>query len=82
MNPVQLALRVLRVDRRSRLSAVLTALGVAVGTTLVLFLATLPSAVDARLERSAWQHSAVDERNVARISTDYFLNATQLCTRL
>lgn len=76
MNPVQLALRVLRVDRRSRLSAVLTALGVAVGTTLVLFLATLPSAVDARLERSAWQHSAVDERNVARISTDYFLNET------
>ena len=35
MNPLQLALRVLRGDSRSRLSAVFTALGVAVGVFLV-----------------------------------------------
>ena len=56
MNPVQLALRVLRVDRRTQVSTVLTALGVAVATGLVLLLTSLPYATQARAERTLWQH--------------------------
>lgn len=55
MNPVQLALRVLRADRRTRISTVLTALGVAVATGLVLLLVSLPFATQARAERALWQ---------------------------
>ncbi|MFF0148563.1 FtsX-like permease family protein [Amycolatopsis sulphurea] len=55
MNPFQLALRVLRVDRRTRTSAILTAVGVAVATGLVLLLATLPFATQAREQRAQWQ---------------------------
>jgi hypothetical protein len=55
MNPVQLALRVLRADRRTQVSTVLTALGVAVATGLVLLLVSLPFATRARAERSLWQ---------------------------
>lgn len=55
MSPVRLALRVLRVDRRTRLSAILTALGVAVATALVLLLVSLPFATKARAERTLWQ---------------------------
>ncbi|MER7077548.1 FtsX-like permease family protein [Saccharopolyspora kobensis] len=76
MNPVQLALRVLRVDSRSRLSALLTAAGVAVATALVLFLATLPNATDARMERSAWQQGSVGEHGVTLTSRDFFQNQT------
>ncbi|MCI2418891.1 ABC transporter permease [Saccharopolyspora sp. K220] len=77
MNPVQLALRVLRVDSRSRLSAVLTAAGVAVATALILFLATLPNATQARLDRSMWQRDAVDPSGaVSLASQDFFHNET------
>lgn len=75
MNPVQLALRVLRVDTRSRLSAVLTAAGVAVATALILFLATLPNATDARMERSSWQRGGVDPSGAISVaSQDFFQN--------
>ncbi|ASR38756.1 permease [Prauserella marina] len=55
MNSGRLALRVLRVDRRSRVSAILTAVGVAVATGLVLLLVGLPFATQARADRSVWQ---------------------------
>ncbi|RSN58997.1 permease [Amycolatopsis sp. WAC 04182] len=55
MNSFQLAMRVLRVDRRTRTSAILTAVGVAVATSLVLLLASLPGATQARSQRAIWQ---------------------------
>ncbi|MEV6895794.1 ABC transporter permease [Amycolatopsis sp. NPDC051372] len=55
MNSLQLALRVLRVDRRTRTSAILTAVGVAVATGLVLLLASLPFATQVREQRGIWQ---------------------------
>ncbi|PXY31607.1 FtsX-like permease family protein [Prauserella muralis] len=55
MSSVRLALRVLRVDGRTRTSAILTGLGVAVATALVLLLVGLPFATEARGERSMWQ---------------------------
>jgi hypothetical protein len=55
VNPVQLAFRVLRVDGRTRTSTILTAVGVAVATGLVLLLVSLPFATKARAERSIWQ---------------------------
>jgi hypothetical protein len=55
MNPVQLAFRVLRVDRRTQVSTVLTAMGVAVATGLVMLLVALPFATEARAERAVWQ---------------------------
>jgi FtsX-like permease family len=58
MNPLQLALRVLRGDSRSRLSAVFTALGVAVGVTLVLWLATVPGALQSRADRETWRQQS------------------------
>ncbi|HWD04564.1 MAG TPA: ABC transporter permease [Amycolatopsis sp.] len=57
MNSLQLALRVLRVDRRTRTSAILTAVGVAVATGLVLLIASLPFATQAREQRGLWQTS-------------------------
>jgi len=80
MNALSIAFRVLRVDRRTRTSAFLTAVGVAVATSLVLLLLGLPYAVDAREERVAWQNKAeqtlVDQRQDApaliKISTDRF----------
>jgi hypothetical protein len=61
MNPLQLALRVLRVDRRTQVSTVLTALGVAVATGLVLLLASLPYATQSRAERTLWQHPTMGD---------------------
>ncbi|RSM79480.1 ABC transporter permease [Kibdelosporangium aridum] len=55
MNPLQLALRVLRGDSRSRMSAIFTAVGVAVGVTLVLWLATVPGALQSRADREGWR---------------------------
>ncbi|TCO48872.1 FtsX-like permease family protein [Actinocrispum wychmicini] len=55
MNPVQLAWRVLRGDARSRVSALFTAIGVAVGVTLVLWLAAVPGALQQRADRQGWQ---------------------------
>ena len=46
MNAFRIALRVLRVDRRTRTSALLTAVGVTVATSLVLLLLGLPYAVE------------------------------------
>ncbi|WP_410576285.1 FtsX-like permease family protein [Amycolatopsis sp. lyj-108] len=63
MNSFQLAMRVLRVDRRTRTSAILTAVGVAVATSLVILLASLPGATQARAQRAIWQdiHSYYSE---------------------
>ncbi|GAA4537900.1 FtsX-like permease family protein [Amycolatopsis samaneae] len=55
MNSLRLAMQVLRVDRRTRTSAILTAVGVAVATALVLLLASLPFATQARAQRAIWQ---------------------------
>jgi hypothetical protein len=68
MNPLQLALRVLRVDRRTQVSTVLTALGVAVATGLVLLLASLPYATQSRAERTLWQHPAGGSEENATVS--------------
>ncbi len=59
MNPVQLAFRVLRVDRRTQVSTVLTAMGVAVATGLVMLLVALPFATEARAERAVWQDPSI-----------------------
>src|SRR5690606_7650770 len=59
MNACRTALRVLRAARRTRTSALLTAVGVTVATSLVLLLLGLPYAVDAREARTAWQQGAV-----------------------
>ncbi|GAB3139932.1 ABC transporter permease [Amycolatopsis stemonae] len=80
MNSLQIALRVLRVDRRTRTSAILTAVGVAVATGLVLLLATLPFATQNREQRALWQgehfYSALAGAGPAKIlyssSKDYF----------
>ncbi|WP_020663770.1 FtsX-like permease family protein [Amycolatopsis benzoatilytica] len=85
MNPFQFAMRVLRGDRRTRTSAILTAFGVAVATGLVLLLATLPYATQAREQRSLWQRSGhynSGEQNSMLINTtkDYFDGA--LITRV
>jgi len=55
VNSLQIALRVLKIDRRTRTSAILTAIGVAVATGLVLLLATLPFATQNREQRALWQ---------------------------
>ncbi|MCT2584269.1 FtsX-like permease family protein [Actinophytocola gossypii] len=55
MNPVQLAWKVLRADRRTQVATLLTAAGVAVATALVLLLASLPFATESRAERALWQ---------------------------
>ncbi|MCP2255118.1 FtsX-like permease family protein [Prauserella aidingensis] len=55
MNSFQLALRVLRTDGRTRVSAILIAVGVAVATALVLLLVALPGATETRADRAAWQ---------------------------
>lgn len=55
MNPFRLAFRVLRGDRRTRISTLLTAVGVAIATALVLLLAALPAATKARAARAQWQ---------------------------
>ncbi|WP_086841316.1 ABC transporter permease [Amycolatopsis kentuckyensis] len=79
MNSLQIALRVLRVDRRTRTSAILTAIGVAVATGLVLLLATLPFATQNREQRALWQgeqfysHGADGPVNLLfNASRDYF----------
>jgi hypothetical protein len=59
MNPVQLAFRVLRVDRRTQVSTILTAMGVAVATGLVMLLVALPFATEARAERAVWQEPSI-----------------------
>lgn len=63
MNSLQLALRVLKIDRRTRTSAILTAVGVAVATGLVLLLATLPYATVNREARALWQGENYYSRN-------------------
>jgi FtsX-like permease family protein len=68
MNPVLLALRVLRADRRTRVSTLLTALGVAVATGLVLLLVSLPFATRARAERALWQVPDSTDRGSATLS--------------
>lgn len=58
MNAFKIAWRVLRVDRRTRTSAILTAAGVAVATGLVLLLVALPFATQVRAQRAQWQQVA------------------------
>jgi MFS family permease len=79
VNSLQIALRVLRVDRRTRTSAILTAIGVAVATGLVLLLATLPFATEHREQRALWQGDNFYSRNsdgpaklLYSASKDYF----------
>ncbi|GAB3432767.1 FtsX-like permease family protein [Actinophytocola sediminis] len=60
MNPVGLAIRVLRADRRTQVATLLTAVGVAVATALVLLLTSLPFATEQRAERALWQESVYD----------------------
>ncbi|OXM74640.1 MULTISPECIES: FtsX-like permease family protein [Amycolatopsis] len=77
MSPVQLAFKVLRADRRTRTATLLTAVGVAVATGLVLLLLSLPYATQARAERAVWQEaygSRVDGAPTLSIatSTDFF----------
>jgi hypothetical protein len=55
MNPVRLAVAVLRADSRSRVSAVFVAIGVAFGVALVLWLIAAPDALQARADREAWR---------------------------
>lgn len=64
MNPVALALRVLRADRRTQVATLLTAAGVAVATALVLLLASLPTATETRAERALWQDPSADMYSV------------------
>jgi len=69
-----LAFRVLRVDRKTRTSTILTAVGVAVATGLVLLLVSLPYATQARAERSNWQIPDYDRDGTAMLishSEDY-----------
>lgn len=83
MNPLQLAVRVLRHDSRTRTSAILTAAGVMVATALVLILTALPNAAQARTERSSWQHGhqgVSDTGGVELASQDYVQG--ELITRL
>lgn len=56
MNVLRLTWAVLRSDRRTRTSTILIAVGVAVASALVLLLAGLPQATQARADRAAWQH--------------------------
>ncbi|MER6870765.1 FtsX-like permease family protein [Amycolatopsis sp. NPDC000673] len=77
MNPFQRGVGVLRGDRRTRTSAILTAVGVAVATGLVLLLATLPYATQAREQRALWQSSGrydSGQQNALLVnsSKDYF----------
>ncbi|HVV14022.1 FtsX-like permease family protein [Amycolatopsis sp.] len=82
MNPVQLAFRVLRVDSRTRTSTILTAVGVAVATGLVLLLVSLPYATQARAERSVWQESSPNRgTTMLRASSHDFTGGTEI-TRL
>ncbi|MCS7479000.1 FtsX-like permease family protein [Umezawaea endophytica] len=55
MNPVSLAFTVLRADTRSRVSALLVAVGVALGVVLVLWLLAAPDALQSRAERESWR---------------------------
>lgn len=68
MNPIQLAFRVLRGDRRSQVAAIFTTLGVAVAVALVTWLAAVPGALQARAEHEAWRHpSYVENKSEAGI---------------
>ncbi|HEX6342731.1 FtsX-like permease family protein [Umezawaea sp.] len=58
MNPVRLAVTVLRADPRSRVSALLVAIGVALGVVLVLWLLAAPDALRGRAERESWRGSS------------------------
>lgn len=67
MNGFQLALRVLRTDGRTRVSAILIAVGVAVATALLLLLVSLPGATEARADRAAWQQFGVPSEDGASL---------------
>ncbi|OQO90644.1 permease [Saccharomonospora piscinae] len=55
MIALRLAWRVLRTDRRTRTSAILMGVGVAVATGLMLLLVSLPGAAQSRMDRGGWQ---------------------------
>lgn len=83
MNPLQLAVRVLRHDSRTRTSAILTAAGVMVATALVLILTALPHAAQARTDRSSWQdgHQGVSETGGVELASQDYVRG-ELITRL
>lgn len=66
MTALRIALRILWGDRRTRTSAILMGVGVAVATSLMLVLVSLPGATHSRADRTAWQegfHSVDDPDN-------------------
>jgi hypothetical protein len=80
VNPVQLALRVLRGDSRSRMSAIFTAVGVAVGVALVLWLATVPGALQSRADRVTWQdtpYSSEASLDASTVNSPVLVNHTR-----
>ena len=52
---MRIALSVLRNDSRSRIGALLVTAGVALGVSLVLWLASAPHALQQRADRIAWR---------------------------
>ncbi|HEY0494974.1 MAG TPA: FtsX-like permease family protein [Kutzneria sp.] len=63
MSVVRIALAVLRNDFRSRVSTALVTVGVALGVSLVLWLASAPHALQERADRIAWRNG---ENTVSR----------------
>ncbi|MEV6609161.1 FtsX-like permease family protein [Kutzneria sp. NPDC051319] len=57
MSVLRIALAVLRNDSRSRVSAILISVGVAIGVSLVLWLASAPHALQQRADRIAWREN-------------------------
>ncbi|HTI27225.1 MAG TPA: FtsX-like permease family protein [Kutzneria sp.] len=55
MSVFRIALAVLRNDSRSRISTALVTVGVALGVSLVLWLASAPHALQERADRTAWR---------------------------
>ncbi|MFC0434220.1 FtsX-like permease family protein [Kutzneria buriramensis] len=55
MSVFRIALAVLRNDSRSRIGTALVTVGVALGVSLVLWLASAPNALQHRAERTAWR---------------------------
>jgi len=56
MSVLRIALAVLRNDSRSRISTALVTVGVALGVSLVLWLASAPHALQERADRTAWHN--------------------------
>ncbi|HEX6344988.1 FtsX-like permease family protein [Umezawaea sp.] len=69
---MRLAITLFRGDRGARVSAVLVALGVAVGVLLVLWLVTAPTALRAREDRVAWRGASPEGPLTVAATRDEF----------